>query len=852
MGLSTGVLVIGGGFAGLCAAIEARLAGASVVLLDAAPFHMRGGNARHSRNIRLAHDGETPWQRTQYPVTEFAADLIRVGAPDPVLSKLVADESTVLGSWLAAQGVAFEPWSDGNLPWSPRTAFFRGGGQALVNVLYRRAERLGVDIRHGWRVEALDPALLVAENAGPLRIAAVTAEGAETIDTAALVLACGGYGADRSALAGHLGPGARGFANRGTPFQRGEPLLWLLANGAAPAGRAGDGHLVAVDARAPMDDAGIVSRIDGMHLGIVVDVHGRRFCDEGAVVGQTRHSHLGHILGEREDPRAWLVLGAEVANTLPAMLYPPITGESPEILAERCGIDPAGLAETLAELETYLAGGPAPAVPRSRSADAPLSLQAPYAAIPLQPGLGFTRFGVAVDGMARVRLTGGGVAPGLFASGAAMFGAVLGEGYLSGGALTIGGVFGRIAGRNAAALAGDAFVGSGGTLCQPRLASGAVPDNPPADPVAEARRALNICNTCGFCTGLCDVFPAAELRTALRDGDLHHLAHLCHDCRSCHDDCQYAPPHAFAVNLPAALAGMRLEQYRGGVLARGSGTTWLAALYALCLFGVPLAVLLMVPLQTVLSAHTGPGGFFAVIPHRVMAVGAGLAFGLAALVLAVRIGRFWRSGAGPDARYSLRSWAKALADVLTLRNLGGGGPGCETRDGPTGPLRRIAHHLTAYGFGLTFLATLAGSVQHYLFGQIAPYPLLSPPVVLGNLGGVAMLIGLAGLEWYRLRADRRPAARRMEAADRITRASLAVVALSGLVLLAFRETSAMGLLLALHLGSVLGLVVTLPFSKLSHGAYRAAALLRNAGERGAIARRMPLRPGPGAAGKDTR
>ncbi|SIO32371.1 precorrin 3B synthase CobZ [Rhodovulum sp. ES.010] len=834
--LRTGVLVVGAGFAGLCAAIEARLSGASVTLIDAAPVHLRGGNARHSRNIRLAHDSESPWQREHYPVADFLDDLARIGAPDPALSAMLAKNSTDLGRWLAAQGVVFEPWADGNLPWSRRTAFFRGGGQALVNALYRRAEGLGVDIRYGWRVGPLDPESLLHGDGAPVRIDVEIPEGATTIMAAAVVLTCGGYGADRDRLAAHLGRGAHGFANRGTPFQRGEPLLWLLDNGAARAGRPGDGHLVAVDARTPTDDAGIVSRADGMHLGIVVDASGRRFHDEGAVTGPARYSHWGHVLAGQDDPRAWLVLGADGVAALPPMIYPPITADSPEALARVCKIDPAGLAATLSEFERHRAGGPLPAIPRSLSGGAPLLLSAPFAALPLCPGLGFTRHGVAVDAEARVRLAAGGVAPRLFAAGATMFGAVLGEGYLSGTALTVGGVFGRIAGRQAADLAGTA-------PSRISVAAGSwkgLPDGPAAapaiDPVEEARRTLNICNTCGFCTGLCDVFPAARLRAALTDGDLRHLAHLCHDCRSCHDDCQYAPPHDFAVNLPAALAEMRAEEYRASVLPRGSATAWLAVVYALCLVGLPVAALLLVPPQALFSAHAGPGSFYAVIPHGVMAGGAGLAFGGAALILAVRTWLFWRAGRGPDTRHSPRTLARAISDVLTLRNLGGGkGPGCETREGPVGPTRRWAHHLMAYGFGLSFLATIAGAAKHHFFEQVAPYPVFSLPVALGALGGVAMLAGLAGLEARRLQVDRRPAARRMESADRFTRASLAIVAASGLALLAFRETAAMGLLLALHLGSVLGLALTLPFGKLSHGAYRALALLRHAGERAARA-----------------
>lgn len=833
--LVTGVLVIGGGFAGLCAAIEARLAGAPVLLLEPAPVHLRGGNARHSRNIRLANPAETPWQPGRYPADELQAELAAMGAPDATLAARLAEGSAELGPWLAGQGVAFEPWAEGNLPRSRRTRFFRGGGQALVNALYGRAERLGVAIRHGWRVEELDPASLDPDPEQAPRVRAVTPGGAQAIAAGAVVLACGGYGADRARLAGLLGPAGHGIANRGTPHQRGAPLLWALDHGAAAAGRPGDGHLVAVDARAPMDDAGIVSRVDGMQLGIVVGADGRRLRDEGATAGRDRHSVWGRLLAARPDPRAVLVLGAAAAARLPPMLHPPIAADTPEALARLCDIDPAGLSATVAEINAHLRGGPPPAIPRSRSDAAPLDpLTGELMAIPLQPGCAFTRHGVAVDDAARVRLAGGGVAPRLFAAGAAMCGAVLGEGYLSGLALTIGGVFGRIAGQNAAAAAGDVARATPPVrvLATPAVPT-RVPNPPPEDPLAEARRTINICNTCGFCTGLCDVFPAAKLREGLGAGDLRHLAHLCHDCRSCYYDCQYAPPHELAVNVPAALAELRAEEYRAGLLPRRNATAVLAGVYLACLLGVPLAALLLAPPGALFSAHAGPGAFYAVIPHGVMASAAGLAFGGAALVLAVRAWRFWCATAGPDMRQSRATWIRALGDVLRLRNLGGGPPGCEDRSGPTGAGRRWAHHLVAYGFALTFLATVAGAVLHHGLGQIAPHPPLSLPVALGTAGGVAMLLGLAGLELRRRRADRAPAAARMERADRFTRASLALVAATGLALLALRDTPAMGLLLALHLGSVLGLAVTSPFAKLSHGVYRAAALLRHAGERAA-------------------
>jgi len=804
---SVGVLVIGAGLAGLCAAIEAARAGASVLVLDAAPPERLGGNARHGRNIRVASDAETPYQRDSYPAEEFRRDLLRVGGDDPALAEALAEGSRDLADWLLAQGVRLEPWADGNLPYSRRTVFLRGGGQALVNALLARARRLGVQIRAGIAVEALPSEAFDPAHQGPLAVAI----GAEQITAQALVLASGGIGANRVWLAQTHGARADQIANRGTPEQLGGPLLDALAQGARVAGKPGDGHVVAVDPRAPFHDAGIVSRVDGMQHGLVVGADGRRFADEGAVKGPERHSVWARKLLARPDPRAWIILGAEAAKTLPPMLCAPVSADTPEALAALCGIDPAGLAATLQD----------PLDPPRSGVMAPLV--APFHAIPMIPGIGFTRYGLVPDATARVRLAEA-VTPRLFAAGTNICGAILGQGYLSGAGLTIAAVFGRIAGREAAKLAPKA------KLIPASLPPNPIPPAPQAEPFAEAKRALNLCNTCGFCTGLCAVFPAAQGRPNLTTGDLRHLAHLCHDCRSCVHDCQYAAPHEFAVNLPATLSALRRADYREPLaLAK--------AVFAICCALPPLALLIAQPLAQVFASHTGPGAFYALIPHPIMAGATAAVMGLAATFVLVRLILFWRAGRGPVPvdRVALRA---GLFDALTLRNL----DDCEDRLGPAGRLRRLAHHLLAGGFGLTFLATVAGFFAH-VAGQPAPYPLFSPPVILGTAGGVAMLAGLALMS---LRPDplKTP---EMARSDRFLRLQLAVLAGSGLALLALRDTPAMGLLLALHLGAVAGAVLCLPFGKLSHGGWRLISLVRAAAE--ARARRLDKARARDASGR---
>lgn len=361
--------------------------------------------------------------------------------------------------------------------------------------------------------------------------------------------------------------------------------------------------------------------------------------------------------------------------------------------------------------------------------------------------------------------------------------------------------------------------------------------------VAEARRTLALCNVCGYCTGYCDVFAAAERRPALTDGDLVHLAHLCHNCRACHYACQYAPPHEFAINVPATLARLRFADYRAHAWPGAPSARVLLALFLACVFGVPLLALLAIPGETLFATQRGPGAFYAVIPWSLMAWPALFAFGTAAVLIGAGVAGFWRQGGGagtaaaskphplPGRRSIAAALPQALADVATLRNLDGGGSGCNEREGQSARGRRHAHHALFYGFLLCIASTVSAAFQHHFLGQPAPYPLFSVPVVLGSVGGIAMLVGIAGLARSKRRADPAPNAGENQAAEWLLLGTLAAVAGSGLILLALRETPAMGLLLALHLGSVLGLALSMPYGKFVHGFYRAAALLRQAMER---------------------
>ena len=355
--------------------------------------------------------------------------------------------------------------------------------------------------------------------------------------------------------------------------------------------------------------------------------------------------------------------------------------------------------------------------------------------------------------------------------------------------------------------------------------------NSPAE--ERARRFVEICNACRYCEGYCAVFPAIELRRQFTSGDLSYLANLCHDCRGCYYSCQYAPPHEFALNLPKAFADLRLETYERyawprpfAALFRRSGLT--ASLLALLCTGV-FVWLARAPSFPAVSSENA-GAFYAVIPEAVMIAVTGAAFLFALLALAIGLLNFWR---GTDSPFALDapSLQAAFADILTLRNLGGGGDGCNNRDESFSQSRRYFHHALFYGFLLCFASTCAAAIYEHIFGWLSPYPFFSLPVLLGTVGGASMLVGVAGLVQIKLTADPAPASRLLLDIDYSFLVLLFIAAATGILLLAMRDTGAMGPLLAVHLGVVVSLFLTLPYCKFVHGVYRAAALLRYAAER---------------------
>lgn len=359
----------------------------------------------------------------------------------------------------------------------------------------------------------------------------------------------------------------------------------------------------------------------------------------------------------------------------------------------------------------------------------------------------------------------------------------------------------------------------------------------PADPTGEARRALLLCNACQFCDGYCAVFQALKRRRAVSDADAAFLANLCHNCRACYHACQYAPPHEFAVNLPRSLSLVRHRSYRLHARPAGLGRLFrrngrrVLGITLLVAAMVALAILGLSPAESLLARQTGPGAFYRMVPWPIMAGTAGLAVAWAAAAIGLSARAFWRAMGPPPKAPVLPSLVEALRDAVTLRNLGGGGAGCNDRNERFSTARRRCHHVMVTGMALCFAATGVATVCDHALGWPAPYPLLSAPVLLGSAGGLLVMLGTAGLAALKWRADPAPLAEGLQGTDWALLVQLFLTAASGMALLALRGTAAMGPLLLVHLGLVLGLFLTAPCGKLLHAPFRFAALLRAAMER---------------------
>src|SRR4051794_8743381 len=457
------VLVIGGGNAALCAAISARRAGASVLVMEGAPKFYRGGNTRHTRNMRCAHDAATDILTGPYTEEEFWDDLLRLtgGQTDEELAKFMIKESKDILNWIVEQGVRWQPSLGGTLSLGRTNSFFLGGGRAMLNALYLTAEKLGVEVVYDAEVTDLqieDGMFLSAKLKQPI-------DGASEIRASALVAAAGGFEANIEWLKEYWGEAADNFLIRGTPYNRGSILKMLLDNGVQDVGDPTQCHAVAIDARAPKFDGGIITRHDSVVFGIVVNNQALRFYDEGEDIWPKRYAIWGRLVAAQPDQIAYILFDASSRDSFMPTLFPPLEAGSIAGLAAKLDLDPAALETTVTDFNAAVRPGTfdhtildgcrtegltPPKTHWARRIETP-----PYYAYPVRPGITFTYLGTRVNKQARMLMRDGRPAANMFAAGEIMAGNVLGKGYAAGIGMTIGSVFGRIAGREAAQNARD-------------------------------------------------------------------------------------------------------------------------------------------------------------------------------------------------------------------------------------------------------------------------------------------------------------------------------------------------------------------------------------------------------------
>jgi tricarballylate dehydrogenase len=410
--------------------------------------------------MRCAHDSATDTLTGPYTEEEFWDDLLRVtgGATDEALARHMIAESKEMLSWIAGQGVRFQPSLGGTLSLGRTNSFFLGGGRAMLNALYRTAEALGVEVVY-------DAEIVDLEIADGVFLAAIVARGGERrrVEAATLVAAAGGFEANVPWLKTYWGEAADNFLIRGTSYNRGSLLKTLLDNGVEPVGDPTQCHAVAIDARAPRFDGGIITRLDCVVFGIVVNKAAQRFYDEGEDFWPKRYAIWGRLVAAQPDQIAWILFDATSLELFMPSLYPPITAPSIGELGQKLGLDRAALERTVAEfnaatrpgrfdhtiLDDCRTEGLTP--PKSHWAR-PLNVP-PFYAYPVRPGITFTYLGTRVGREARIVMADGRQAANMFAAGEIMAGNVLGRGYAAGIGMTIGSVFGRIAGKEAAANA---------------------------------------------------------------------------------------------------------------------------------------------------------------------------------------------------------------------------------------------------------------------------------------------------------------------------------------------------------------------------------------------------------------
>lgn len=455
------LVVIGAGNAGLVAALAARPLVRSVLLLERSPLERRGGSTRHARNIRCVHRAAGVHNTGAYPRRDLWRDLRAAthGLGDERLAALTVARSEEIPEWMSHHGARWQPLTAAARPLGRTNRLLLGGGTALVNAYHATLARMGVTVLYGARAVEL---VITGDRCTAVTVHAAGRE--RRIPARAVVCASGGSEADRELLRARWGDAADTCIIRGSGYNDGLVLASLYAHGAAPAGRAGAFHAVPVDARAPRCDGGIATRIESIPFGILVDPGGRRFCDEGAVPPK-RYAAWGHALAARPGRTVYSIWDARARACFGPPMLPPVRAGSIAELADGLGLERRALCATVARYNAA-ATGTAPFDPARADGLATVGLDPPksnwarpidappFEAVGVRPGITFTHRGVAVDSGARVLRSDGSAFANIFAAGAIMAGNILPTGHLSGFGLTIGTVWGRIAGTEAARVDG--------------------------------------------------------------------------------------------------------------------------------------------------------------------------------------------------------------------------------------------------------------------------------------------------------------------------------------------------------------------------------------------------------------
>jgi tricarballylate dehydrogenase len=455
------VLVIGGGNAALCAALMAREAGASVLLLESAPREWRGGNSQHTRNLRCMHDGPQDVLVEAYPEEEYWQDLLKVtgGITNEYLARLTIRASSTCRPWMQKHGVRFQPPLSGALHVARTNAFFMGGGKALVNAYYRSAEALGVQVLYDTPVDAIE-----LEDGS--FVAAIS--GGRRFEARACVLAAGGFESNREWLREAWGQNERGewpadnFLIRGTRFNNGGLLKFMIDAGADKIGDPTQAHMVAIDARAPLYDGGICTRIDCVSLGVVVNRDAQRFYDEGEDFWPKRYAIWGRLVAQQPGQIAYSIIDAKAVGRFMPPVFPGEKADTLPELARKLGLPEAEFVNTIAAYNQACSTGTFDhttlddchtehLVPAKTHWARPIDT-APFYGYALRPGVTFTYLGLKVNDKAQVHFDGQ-PSDNLFVAGEMMAGNVLGKGYTAGVGMSIGTAFGRIAGTQAAQAA---------------------------------------------------------------------------------------------------------------------------------------------------------------------------------------------------------------------------------------------------------------------------------------------------------------------------------------------------------------------------------------------------------------